>query len=154
MRQSKNDSVNASVDPHRKGKGRVGDIWGSKELMYVLKNVFENNWYGPGSRNMGPREKKRTKLAKEVGDNEEDDGEERTNFPTSLDHALATAFAYNLTNPKVVASASCYCVAETPSLARMRVHGWLRVGTTIACQSRHVEREKASIFDTQTTRPY
>ncbi|KAN0136373.1 hypothetical protein V8E53_005741 [Lactarius tabidus] len=123
MRQSKNDSVNARVDSHRKGKGRVGDIWGSKELMYVLKNVFENNWYGPGSRNTGQREKKRNKLAKEVGDNEEDEGEERTKFPTSLDHALATAFAYNLTNPKVVASASCYRVAdETPSLSLACAH--------------------------------
>ncbi|KAN0136417.1 hypothetical protein V8E53_005785 [Lactarius tabidus] len=74
MRQSKNDSVNARVDPHRKGKGRMRDICGSKELM-----------------NMGPREKKKTKLVKEVRENEEDEGEERTNFPASLDIQLGHA---------------------------------------------------------------
>ncbi|KAN0136451.1 hypothetical protein V8E53_005819 [Lactarius tabidus] len=84
MHQSKNDSVNARVNSHRKGKGRVGDIWGSKELMYVLKNVFENNWYGPGSRNM--------------------------------------AFAYDLTNPKVVASVSCYRVADKTPLLSLACH--------------------------------
>ncbi|KAN0136385.1 hypothetical protein V8E53_005753, partial [Lactarius tabidus] len=98
MRQSKNGSANANVVPHRKGKARMEDNWGSKKLMYVLKNALEDNWCGLGSTNTGPREKKRTKLANEVGDNE-DEKEERTYFPTSLDRALATACAYDLMNP-------------------------------------------------------
>jgi hypothetical protein len=69
----------------RKGTGE-GQL-GSKELHVRAQECVENSWYGPGSTNTGPREKKRTNLAKEVVDNEgeEDEGEERTDFPMSLD---------------------------------------------------------------------
>jgi hypothetical protein len=106
MRQSKNGSANACVDPHRKGKARVRANLGSKEFHVPAQECVENSWFGPGSTNTGPREKKGTNLAKEVVDNEgeEDEGEERTNFPMSLDQALAVAFAYNSVNPNVVTS--------------------------------------------------
>lgn len=48
------------------------DNSGSNGLTFVFQHVFESNWYGPGSTNMSPREKrkgsKRTKKkpAKEI----------------------------------------------------------------------------------------
>ena len=90
-----------------KGKARAGDNSGLNELMHVLQNAFESNWYGPGSTNPTPKErmrkKRRTKQnsAKEVVavDDDEDEEEreqkkeETANLPTSLDQALATAFS-------------------------------------------------------------
>ena len=48
-----------------KGKARAGDNSGSNELMHVLQNAFECDWYGPGS----------TKYESE-GENEEEEGDE------------------------------------------------------------------------------
>lgn len=65
-----------------KGKAHMGDNPGSNELMHVLQNVFEINWYGPGSTNTSPKERMRKKrrekkLAKEVMVvNDEEDEEE------------------------------------------------------------------------------
>jgi hypothetical protein len=95
-----------------KGKARAGDNSGSNELMHVLQNAFESNWFGPGS-SAEPRKKKRgrgrpKKPAEEivvVVDDEEDDEAVKEN-PTSLDQALAKAFTHNSANPNVTASAS------------------------------------------------
>jgi hypothetical protein len=67
---------------------------GSNELMHVLQNAFESNWYGPGNTNTSPEgekeEKKRmkNKPTKEivVAEGSDDDGEEKAqaNLPTSL----------------------------------------------------------------------
>jgi hypothetical protein len=86
-----------------------GDNSGSNELMHVLQNVFESNWFGPGS-SAGPRMKRGRpkKPAKEimaVVDDEDDDEAVKEN-PPSLDQALANAFMHNLANPNVSASVS------------------------------------------------
>jgi hypothetical protein len=84
--------------------------------MHVLQNAFESNWYGPGSTNTSPRERRRrsgrrrsrrrrswwsrTPTMRKRG------RRRRTNLPTSLDQALATAFTLNSANPNVAAKAS------------------------------------------------
>ena len=107
-----------------KGKARAGDNSGSNELMHVLQNAFESNWYGPGSTNTSPREKRKKrrtkkKPAKEIvvvdDDEDEEEGEkekEKANLPTSLDQALATAFSLNSANPNVAATASTSAQAQ------------------------------------------
>ena len=64
-----------------KGKARARDNSGSNELMHVLQNALESNWYGPGSTNTSPkarRKRKRTKKkpAKEVVVVDDDEDEE------------------------------------------------------------------------------
>ena len=113
-----------------KGKARVGDNSGSNELMHVLQNAFESNWYGPGSTNTSPKErmrkKRRTKKkpAKEVvvvdyeEDEEELEQEKKTaNLPTSLDQALTTAFSLNSASSNVIAIASTSAWAQVPPVA-------------------------------------
>ena len=81
-----------------KGKAGAGDNSGSNELMHVLQNAFESNWYGPGSTNTSPKERRTKKSAKEVvvvDDDEDEEGEQekekqRVNLPLTLDQALAT----------------------------------------------------------------
>ena len=104
-----------------KGKARAGDNSGSNELMHVLQNAFESNWYGPGSMNTSPKERMRTRTrtkknsAKEVVAVDDDEDEEEreqekqkqtANLPTSLDQALATAFSLNSASPNVTSIAS------------------------------------------------
>ena len=63
------------------------------ELMHVLQNAFESNWYGPG-RSLRDRRRKK-KPAKEVvvvdddEDEEEGEREQEEDLPTILDLALA-----------------------------------------------------------------
>ena len=54
----------------------------SNQLMHVLQNAFESNWYGPGSMNTSPREKKKKRTKKKpakeivvIDDDEDDEGE-------------------------------------------------------------------------------
>jgi hypothetical protein len=101
-----------------KGKTRAGDNSGSNELMHMLQNAFESNWYGPGSTNTSPKEKRKKRRTKkkptkevvvvEDSDDEEEGEKDKDNLPTSLDQALATAlmFTLNSANPNVAAKAS------------------------------------------------
>ena len=91
--------------------------------MHVLQTAFESNWYGPGSTNTSPREKRRKerrtkkKPAKEVvvdDDKDEEEGTETANLPASLDQALAAAFSLNSANPNVAATASPSAQAQVP----------------------------------------
>ena len=117
-----------------KGKACAGDSSGSNELMHVLQNAFESNWYGPGSKNTSPsakmRKKRRTKKKPAkvvvVVDDDEDEEEreqekeketETANLPTSLDQALATAFSLNSANPNMTATASTSAQAQGPPVA-------------------------------------
>ena len=109
-----------------KGKARAGDNSGSNEQMHVLRNTFEGNWYGPGSTNTSPKErrtKNRTKKkpAKETvvvdDDEDEDEGQqpkekESANLPTLLDQALATAFSLNSASPNMAATAPTSAQAQ------------------------------------------
>jgi hypothetical protein len=107
-----------------KGKARVGDNSGSNELMNVLQNAYESNWYGPGSTNTSPREKKKKRTKKKppkevvvVEDSDDDVEKEQDNLPTSLDQALATAFILNSANPNVSGKASTSAKAQGPPVA-------------------------------------
>ena len=110
-----------------KGKAHAGDNSGSNELIHVLQNAFESNWYRPGSTNTSRREKiskeRRTKKkpAKEVvvvdDDADEEEGTETAKLPTSLDQALAAAFSVNSANLNVAATASPSAQAQVPPAA-------------------------------------
>ena len=115
-----------------KGKARAGDNSGSNELMHVLQNAFESNWYGPGSTNTSPKERRRKKRrtkkkpAKEVVVVDDDADEEvreqqkekeRANLPTTLEQALATVFSLNSASPNVAATASTSAQAQGPPVA-------------------------------------
>jgi hypothetical protein len=102
----------------------VGDNSGANELMNVLQNAFESNWYGPGSTNTSPREKKKKKRTKKppkevvvVEDSDDDVEKEQDNLPTSLDQALATAFTLNSANPNVTGKASTSAKTQGPPVA-------------------------------------
>jgi hypothetical protein len=80
-----------------KGKSRAGDNSGSNELIHVLQNAFESNWYGPDSTNTSPREKTQKKRMKKkpakelvvvVESDDEEEGEndkdkDQANLPKS-----------------------------------------------------------------------
>ena len=123
-----------------KGMARATNNSGSNELMHVLKTAFESSWYGPGSTNTSPREKRRTRRrtkktpAKEVvvvdDDEDEEEGTVMVNLPASLDQALAAAFSLNSANPNVAATASPSARAQVPPAAggstrRLRRDTWV-----------------------------
>ncbi|KAN0136411.1 hypothetical protein V8E53_005779 [Lactarius tabidus] len=116
MGQSKNGSASASVDLHRKGKARrtIGARRNSCTCsimsLRITGTVLAARIRVRGRRR-GPSWRKRCKY--------EEDGEGGTNFPTSLDQALATAFAYNSANPNVVAPTAS-AQAQVLSLASDR----------------------------------
>ena len=110
-----------------KRKARAGDNSGSNELIHVLQDAFESNWYRPGNTNTSRREKirneRRTKKkpAKEVvvvdDDADEEEGTETANLPASLDQALAAAFSVNSANLNVAATVSPSAQAQVPPVA-------------------------------------
>jgi hypothetical protein len=85
--------------------------------------------------------------------------EDKTNFPTSLDQALATAFTYNPANPNMAAWASTSALAQVPPVAggstrwlpketRVETSNSASVEVTIAsptkCDRTHVRAQAAS----------
>lgn len=105
-----------------KGKAWAGGNSSSNDLINVLRNAFESNWYGASSTRS--RTKKRTKKpAKDtviVVDEEDDEeqGQEKSKVPMPLDRAMAKTFTYNSANPNVAAFAS----APDPPVASGSTH--------------------------------
>ena len=88
------------------------DHSGSNGLTHLLQHAFESNWYGPGSTNMSPTEKRKgrtrtkKKPAKEIavvdGNENEEEGEKGwANSLTSLYQVLPTHSHSNSANPSV-----------------------------------------------------
>ncbi|KAI0249446.1 hypothetical protein BJV78DRAFT_695808 [Lactifluus subvellereus] len=98
--------------PGPKGKTRVGDNSGTRELASALQGAFENNSLGAGNARISPTRRRKGKrkavdpveVVEVVDDEDRREGaEKRTKGSTNLALALTKAFAHNSANPKVAA---------------------------------------------------
>ncbi|KAI0249439.1 hypothetical protein BJV78DRAFT_695445 [Lactifluus subvellereus] len=98
--------------PGAKGKTRVGDNSGTRELASALQGAFENNSLGAGNARISPTRRRKGKrkavdpveVVEVVDDEDRREGaEKRTKGSTNLALALTKAFAHNSANPKVAA---------------------------------------------------